>query len=77
VTPPSDDEDPPYKAEAIQSLDLLLKYLTLRFFDTNTTVLVKCLEFLDALFTMLAESGYQMLDHEASSFIPYLVQKVG
>ncbi|EDO43210.1 predicted protein [Nematostella vectensis] len=66
-----------YKTEAMQSLDMILKYLTLRFFDTNTTVLIKCLEFLVALFTMLAESDYQMLEHEASSFIPYLVTKVG
>ncbi|KAK3702253.1 hypothetical protein QZH41_019815, partial [Actinostola sp. cb2023] len=74
---PSDDEDPPLKEEATQSLDLILKYLTIRFFDTNTTVLVKCLEFLITLLTMLAESSYQMVEHEASSFIPYLIQKVG
>lgn len=68
--------DAPYQTEVVQSLDLILKWVTLRFFDTNTTVLIKCLELMDATFVMLAQSDYQMLEFEASSFIPYLVQKV-
>lgn len=71
--PPS---DAPYQIEVVQSLDLILKWVTLRFFDTNTTVLIKCLELMDAIFVMLAQADYQMLEFEASSFIPYLVQKV-
>ncbi|XP_022781710.1 cytoskeleton-associated protein 5-like [Stylophora pistillata] len=74
VVPPS---DAPYQVEVVQSLDLILKWVTLRFFDTNTTVLIKCLELMDAVFVMLAQTDYQMLEFEASSFIPYLVQKVG
>ena len=74
---PSGGGEPPYKTEAIQSLDLLLKWVTLRFFDTNTSVLMKTLEFLEALYVMLSEADYQMLEFEASSFIPYLVTKVG
>ncbi|XP_015769974.1 PREDICTED: cytoskeleton-associated protein 5-like [Acropora digitifera] len=73
VTPPN---DAPYQTEVVQSLDLILKWVTLRFFDTNTTVLIKCLELMDASFVMLAQCDYQMLEFEASSFIPYLVQKV-
>ena len=73
---PSGGGEPPYKTEAIQSLDLLLKWVTLRFFDTNTSVLMKTLEFLEALYVMLSEADYQMLEFEASSFIPYLVTKV-
>ena len=71
--PPS---DAPYQTEVVQSLDLILKWVTLRFFDTNTTVLIKCLELMDAIFVMLAQADYQMLEFEASSFVPYLVQKV-
>ena len=73
AVPPS---DAPYQIEVIQSLDLILKWVTLRFFDTNTTVLIKCLELMDAIFVILAQADYQMLEFEASSFIPYLVQKV-
>lgn len=45
--------------------------------SANTTILIKCLELMDAIFVMLAQADYQMLEFEASSFIPYLVQKVG
>lgn len=63
---------------AIKSnLDVLLKWASLRLFDTNTSVLVKVLEFLRATFTMLSSIDYNLLDQEANSFIPYLVLKIG
>ncbi|KAL2093484.1 hypothetical protein ACEWY4_010796 [Coilia grayii] len=61
----------------IGCLDLVLKWFTLRFFDTNTSVLMKVLEFLKLLFTMLKREDYHLSDYEASSFIPYLILKVG
>uniref|UniRef100_A0A8C1UGL0 Cytoskeleton associated protein 5 n=1 Tax=Cyprinus carpio TaxID=7962 RepID=A0A8C1UGL0_CYPCA len=61
----------------IGCLDLILKWFTLRFFDTNTSVLMKALEFLKLLFTRLSRKNYQLNDYEASSFIPYLILKVG
>ncbi|XP_066276419.1 cytoskeleton-associated protein 5-like isoform X5 [Branchiostoma lanceolatum] len=63
--------------ETIAQLDLLLKWITLRFFDTNTTVNIKALEYLTILFNTLAENEYRLLDIEANSFLPYLVIKVG
>ena len=60
----------------IANLDMILRWFTLRFFDTNTTVLLKCLEYLQALFNMLCAQDYHLLDLEANSFIPYLVNKV-
>ncbi|XP_029845565.2 cytoskeleton-associated protein 5 [Ixodes scapularis] len=59
------------------SLDLVLKWLTLRFFDTNPSVLLRSLDYLQALFGALAEAGYRMHDLEAASFLPYLVLKAG
>ncbi|XP_045035689.1 cytoskeleton-associated protein 5 [Daphnia magna] len=59
------------------NLDLILKWMTLRFFDTNPSVLLKGLEYLQSVFSLLAQEGYHMLDSEASSFIPYLITKVG
>ena len=50
--------------------------MTLRFFDTNPSVLLKGLEYLQSVFSMLAQEAYHMLDSEASSFIPYLITKV-
>ena len=60
----------------VANLDMILRWFTLRFFDTNTTVLLKCLEYLQALFSMLGSQDYHMLDFEANSFTPYLVNKV-
>ncbi len=61
--------------ETIANLDMILRWLTLRFFETNTSVLLKALEYLTGLFNALAAEGYQLQDIEAS-FIPYLVNKV-
>ena len=69
--------DSPLKEAAIGTLDLLLRWVTLRFFDTNTTVNLKCLEFLKALFQMLVADNYRMSDYEGNAFLPYLVNKVG
>ncbi|CAL8262817.1 unnamed protein product [Merluccius merluccius] len=58
-------------------LDLILKWFTLRFFDTNTTVLMKVLEYLKLLFAMLSRQDYHLSEYEASSFVPYLILKMG
>jgi len=60
----------------VESLDLFLKWVTLRFFDTNTSVLLKALEFISSLFSMLGERDYQLSPFEAQSFMPYLILKV-
>ncbi|XP_030056735.1 cytoskeleton-associated protein 5 isoform X2 [Microcaecilia unicolor] len=65
------------KEGVISCLDLILKWVTLRFFDTNTSVLMKVLEYLKLLFTMLGQAEFRLSENEASSFIPYLVLKVG
>ena len=60
----------------IESLDLFLKWVTLRFFDTNTSVLLKALDYISELFSMLGERDYQLSGLEAQSFMPYLIGKV-
>ncbi|XP_070385371.1 protein mini spindles-like [Dermacentor albipictus] len=59
------------------NVDLVLKWLTLRFFDTNQKSLQHALEYLKALFQALYNAGYKMHDLEASSFLPYLILKAG
>ncbi|XP_055505102.1 cytoskeleton-associated protein 5 isoform X2 [Leucoraja erinacea] len=61
----------------VACLDLILRWLTLRFFDTNTTVLMKVLEYLKLLFTLLSKEDYHLTENEGNSFIPYLINKVG
>lgn len=58
------------------NLDLILRWMTLRFFDTNPSVLLKGLEYLQSLFSILIDNNYNMFDNEASSFLPYLILKV-
>ncbi|KAF4083545.1 hypothetical protein AMELA_G00143190 [Ameiurus melas] len=61
----------------VSCLDLILKWFTLRFFDTNTSVLMKALEYLKLLFVTLSNQDYHLTEHEATSFIPYLILKMG
>ncbi|GAB1602380.1 cytoskeleton-associated protein 5-like isoform X1 [Argonauta hians] len=65
------------KVESISNLDLILKWLTLRFYDTNPSMLNKALEYIQNIFDLLAVEDYHLNDIEAISFIPYLIIKVG
>ena len=61
----------------IGNLDLLLKWTTLRFFETNPQSLLKSLDYINQVFTVLSDNSYNLHDIEAVSFIPYLITKVG
>ncbi|CAG2202668.1 CKAP5 [Mytilus edulis] len=63
--------------ETVGNLDLILKWFTIRFFDTNPSMLNKAIEYLREVFTMLSDEDYHLVELEASSFIPYLIIKVG
>ncbi|KAI8616669.1 armadillo-type protein [Chytriomyces sp. MP71] len=65
------------RARYIANTDLILKYLTIRFFDTNTSMLIKVLDLLEHLFTLLDEDGVVLSDYEAGSFLPFFITKVG
>lgn len=69
-------EDLPNNSRAlIANLDLILKWLTLRFYDTNPSVLIKGLEYLGQVFQTLVEMEYMMAENEGSSFVPHLLLK--
>ena len=61
----------------ICNLDLVLKWLSLRFYDTNPSVLLKGLEYLNLVFQRLVENSYVLTDIEGTSFIPHLLTKIG
>ncbi|KAJ6636203.1 Protein mini spindles [Pseudolycoriella hygida] len=61
----------------ICNLDLILKWISLRFYDTNPSVLLKGLDYLTAVFQMLSESEYMMGENEGSCFLPHLLIKIG
>lgn len=65
------------KQRYVANADLILKYLTIRFFDTNTSMLIKCLDITQNLVAVLDEEGYHLSEYEAVSFLPFLINKVG
>lgn len=70
-------EDLPQNPKAlICNLDLILKWLSLRFYDTNPSVLIKGLEYLHQVFLKLVENEYVLAENEGSAFIPHLLLKV-
>lgn len=65
------------KQRYVANSDLILKYLTIRFFDTNTSMLIKCLDITENLIAVLDEEGYNLSEYEAVSFLPFLLNKAG
>lgn len=65
------------KQRYVANADLILKYLTIRFFDTNTSMLIKCLDIAQNLVAVLDEESYHLSEYEAVSFLPFLINKVG
>ncbi|KAI5572013.1 hypothetical protein BDE02_11G133800 [Populus trichocarpa] len=63
--------------EIIEVLDILLKWFVLQFCKSNTTCLLKVLEFLPALFDLLRDEAYTLSESEAAIFLPCLIEKLG
>ncbi|KAJ3318505.1 Cytoskeleton associated protein 5 [Boothiomyces sp. JEL0866] len=61
----------------VANCDLILKYATIRFFDTNTSIFIKCLDLLEHFLLVLDEAGYYFNEYEASSFLPFFINKMG
>lgn len=68
---------PSIAKELIEVLDIVLRWFVLRFCESNTSCLLKVLEFLPELFEMLRNEGYMMTEAEAAIFLPCLVEKSG
>lgn len=56
--------------------DLILKWISLRFFETNPTVLLKVLDLALAIFTAIRDNSEPFTDAEMNAFLPYLIMKV-
>ncbi|XP_050288115.1 protein MOR1 isoform X4 [Quercus robur] len=68
---------PSMTKEIIEVLDILLRWFVLQFCKSNTTCLLKVLEFLPELFDTLREEAYSLTESEAAIFLPCLVEKSG
>ncbi|XP_031503341.1 protein MOR1 isoform X2 [Nymphaea colorata] len=63
--------------EILEMVDILLKWIVLRFCESNTTCLLKVLEFLPEFIDALKTDGYTLTEAEASIFLPCLIEKSG
>ena len=71
------NDDLPSNGKALVcNLDLILKWLSLRFYDTNPSVLIKGLEYLNHVFKALVRMEYILAENEGTSFVPHLLLKV-
>ncbi|KAL5568082.1 hypothetical protein UlMin_024657 [Ulmus minor] len=68
---------PSITKEIIEVLDILLRWFVLQFCKSNTTCLLKVLEFLPELFDTLRDEGHSLTESEAAMFFPCLIEKLG
>ncbi|BBG92843.1 ARM repeat superfamily protein [Prunus dulcis] len=68
---------PTIKKEIIEILDILLRWFALQFCKSNTTCLLKVLEFLPDLFDSFRDEAYTLTESEAAIFFPCLIEKLG
>ncbi|KAG2691631.1 hypothetical protein I3843_08G016800 [Carya illinoinensis] len=68
---------PSVAKEIIEVLDILLRWFVLQFCKSNTTCLLKVLEFLPKLFDTLKDEAYSLSESEAAIFLPCLAEKSG
>lgn len=64
------------RGRIVANADLILKYITIRFFDTNTSMLIKCLELVEGMLKLMDDAKYHLGEYEASCFLPFFVNKV-
>ncbi|VDO66225.1 unnamed protein product [Heligmosomoides polygyrus] len=61
----------------VKNSDLLLKWCTLRFYETNPSVLIKALEFSKQLLVLVRSLDEPMSTEEMYAFVPHLLLKSG
>lgn len=63
--------------ETIELIDVLLRWFVLRLCESNTTCLLKVLEFLPELVDSLNGENYTLTEAEAAMFLPCFIEKSG
>ncbi|KAG9440986.1 hypothetical protein H6P81_016840 [Aristolochia fimbriata] len=63
--------------ELVELIDILLRWFVLRFCESNTTCLLKVLEFLPQLIETFRDEGYALTESEAAIFLPCWIEKSG
>jgi cytoskeleton-associated protein 5 len=66
-----------YPAELISSLDLVLKYVVLKIWESNAQLHSKSIELLNGVLAQLAAADYSLTAHEAGIVLPQWIEKLG
>lgn len=64
------------RKQLLANSDLILKYITIRFCDTSSSIHLNCLDLVENLFQVMLLASYHLSDYEAASFLPSLMTKV-
>ncbi|KAH7416157.1 hypothetical protein KP509_14G078100 [Ceratopteris richardii] len=68
---------PDHAKEMIELADVLFKWINLRICESNTTCLLKVLEFMPEFVEAMKNEGYMLTEYEANILLPCLVEKSG
>lgn len=60
----------------VASIDLPLKYVSIKVHESQSNLVAKCLDVVDAVLEFLRNVNYQLTDPEATCFVPTMVFKV-
>jgi cytoskeleton-associated protein 5 len=60
----------------IANLDLPLKYVSIKAHESQSNLVSKCLDVVEAILEFLRNVNYQLMDNEATCFVPTMVFKV-
>jgi cytoskeleton-associated protein 5 len=66
-----------HKDALIDNLDIVFRWLTLRYFESDQTLLDKALELTKKMISSLLISGYHLSDYEANCIVPIFVSRIG
>ena len=64
---------PPNRHVVVANVDLILKWSSLRFFDSNPAVIFKVLDLIYLILKLCNDGMFKLSDAEASSFLPYMI----
>lgn len=64
------------RARLLANSDLVLKYITIRLCDQSSTIVLHCLDVIEALLRIMVLSSYHLSDYEAGAFLPSIIAKV-
>ncbi|CAH7684994.1 spindle pole body component alp14 [Phakopsora pachyrhizi] len=73
----ADLEESDVRDRLLANSDLVFKYLTIRLHDTNTTIIMKCLDIVEQYISVLQLEGYRLSDYEATALLPSLINRCG